>query len=62
MHLDRSNYAKTTRKTEQVTRGHNIVTDGRAGASNPASPQTPYQPPSLKDGWTKPLIELRVRN
>ena len=70
---------------QQVTRGHNIVADGWAGAYYPYPHPNP--PPTLKltqkvskmlifnsitmtdqrtngqtDGWTKPLIELRVRN
>ena len=77
---------------QQVTRGHNIVADRWAGASNLYT--HPKPPPTLKhtqkvsktlvsplfnsmttsdgrtngwmdrqtDGWTKPLIELRVHN
>ena len=29
-------------QAEKVMRGHNMVVDGRAGASNPAPPQTPF--------------------
>ena len=58
-----------------MTRSHNIVADGWAGASNPMPPtNTPTQKRHLKrsffpsrtnrptDRLTKPLMELRLRN
>ena len=70
-------YRVASHATKQVTRGHNIVAEGWAGASNShPHPMLPHQNGRFStfrlvgygrtdgrtEGRTKPLIELRVRN
>ena len=48
------------RKGEQVTRGHNIVADGWAGAANPHSHPTPHPTPFPTQTHTQKASETLV--